>query len=92
MENKNGAPVNTKSLLAAIFDQMGKLDRKEITATEACAYAKLASQATNVLNYELKRTVVQMRLNEIGHGTECALRDIESKTFDDSKCLEEAGV
>jgi hypothetical protein len=84
----HGTPVNTKSLLASIFDQMGKLSRGEITATDACAYAKLASQAANVLNYELKRTVVQIRLKEIGANTGTYLRDIESKTFDDAKCLE----
>jgi demethoxyubiquinone hydroxylase (CLK1/Coq7/Cat5 family) len=89
MENNyNGCPVNTKSLLASIFDQMGKLSRGEITATDACAYAKLASQATNVLNYELKRTVVQLRLDEIGHTAQATLRDIESKVFDNAKALE----
>lgn len=75
-------PVNTKSLLAFIFGQMQKLDAKEITPNEAMAQAKLASQASNVLNYELKRTIVQMRMQQIGAGidvADIALREIESK-------------
>lgn len=82
----NGTPCNTKSLLAFIFNQMNKLDNGEIDANTACAQAKLASQASNVLNYELKRTIVQMRMQQIGAGaqdTEVRLREIESKPFDD---------
>lgn len=80
-------PVNTKSMLSFIFNQMERLDKKEIDANEACAQAKLASQACNLLNYELKRTIVQLRLREIGEGgndTSARLREIESKSFDDT--------
>ena len=78
-----GEPVNTKSLLAFIFNQMNKLDAGEITANEAVAQAKLASQASNVLNYELKRSIIQMRLKQIGDSrTAPMLREIESKPFD----------
>ena len=92
MENKTnnvrmGAPVNTKSLLAFIFNQMERLNSGEIDANTACAQAKLGSQASNVLNYELKRTIVQLRLRELGGGigaTEPRLREIESKCFDDT--------
>lgn len=83
---RHGAPVNTKSLLAFIFNQMERLNSGEIDANTACAQAKLASQASNVLNYELKRTIVQMRLREIGGGVgaiEPRLREIESKKFDE---------
>lgn len=86
-EIKSGTPVNTKSLLAFIFNQMERLNSGEIDANTACAQAKLASQASNVLNYELKRTIVQMRLREIGggvQGTVPRLREIESKVFDDT--------
>lgn len=82
-----GAPVNTKSLLSFIFNQMQRLDSGEIDAQTACAQAKLASQASNVLNYELKRTIVQMRLREIGGGVNSTiprLREIESKNFEES--------
>lgn len=71
---------------SVIFGQMQKLDAKEITANEACAQAKLASQASNVLNYELKRTIVQMRMQQIGAGidvADIALREIESKPLTD---------
>lgn len=55
-------PVNNKSLLHFIFDQMEKLDRGEITAEAGQVQAKLASQANNSLMYELKRADIQMRL------------------------------
>lgn len=83
---KTGTSVNTKSLLAFIFNQMQRLNCGEIDANTACTQAKLASQASNLLNYELKRTIVQMKLREIGNGieaTEPRLREIESKAFDD---------
>ena len=76
-------PVNTKNLLSFIFTQMERLNAGEIDATTACAQAKLASQASNVLNYELKRTIVQMRLREVGGGLEATvprLREIESQS------------
>lgn len=82
-----GTPCNTKSLLAFIFNQMDRLSKGEISANEACAQAKLASQASNILNYELKRTIVQMKLQQISSGaatTEVRLREIESKAFDDT--------
>lgn len=84
---KNGEPVNTKSLLAFIFNQMDRLNNGEIDANTAIAQAKLASQASNLLNYELKRTIVQIRLKEIYggiQGTRPRLREIESKAFDDT--------
>lgn len=79
-------PVNTKSLLAFIYNQMQRLDSGEIDAQTACAQAKLASQANNVLDYELKRTIVQMKMQQIGAGIQASditLREIESEPFDD---------
>lgn len=84
---KNGAPVNTKSLLSFIFNQMERLNSGEIDWQTANAQAKLASQASNLLNYELKRTIVEIRLKEIGGGIQATtprLREIESKGFDDT--------
>lgn len=86
-KTKSFIPVNTKSLLAFIFGQMGKLDRGEISANNAIAQAKLASQASQLLNYELKRTVVQIQLERLGHGVEGKeprIREIESKKFDNT--------
>lgn len=80
-------PVNTKSLLAFIFGQMGKLNRGEIDYQTAMAQAKLASQANNVLDYELKRAVVQMRLKQMGenlNGKTPHIREIESKGYDET--------
>ena len=81
-----GVPCNTKSLLAFVFNQMGKLDRGEITNETAIAQAALVSQANKLLDYELKRSIVQIRLQEIGAMVDKkpALREIESKAFDDT--------
>ena len=84
MKEVAGSPVNTKSLLAFIFNQMGKLNDGEIDANTAMAQAKLASQANNILDYELKRTIVQMKLKEQGVRIEPHLREIESKPFDET--------
>lgn len=87
MQNCSGTPVNSKSLLSFIFNQMEKLNNGEITNETACAQAKLASQANNILNYELKRTIVQMKMSEMGgniKASEIRLREIESKAFDDT--------
>lgn len=84
---RNGAPVNTKSLLSFIFNQMERLNSGEIDWQTANAQAKLASQASNLLNYELKRTIVEIRLKEIGGGIQSTtprLREIESKGFDNT--------
>lgn len=84
---KIGAPVNTKSLLSFIFNQMERLNSGEIDWQTANAQAKLASQASNLLNYELKRTIVEIRLKEIGGGIQATtprLREIESKGFDNT--------
>jgi hypothetical protein len=78
-------PVNSKSLLHFIFDQMEKLDRKAITVQEGQIQANLAKQANNVLNYELKRADVQMKLtahNAI-YKDGLKLREVEAKNFED---------
>ena len=62
----NYKPCNTKSMAAFLFAQMDKLAKKEIDTNTAVAQAKLASQINNLLNYELKRTIVQIKLKEIG--------------------------
>lgn len=74
--------VNTKNLLAFIYSQMQRLSNGEIDSNTACAQAKLASQASNLLNYELKRTIVQLRLHDIrGESSKVIprLREIESR-------------
>jgi hypothetical protein len=90
MENKSCKPVNTKSLLAFTFGQMEKLDNGEIDANTANAQANLIKQANNILDYELKRSIVLLKLAESGYGraNQLTFRDIESKAFDDTKMLE----
>ena len=75
-------PANSKSLLSFIFTQMDRLDKGEITNEQAIAQAKLASQAHNLLNYELKRSIVELKLKEVGSVIEPHLREIESKNFE----------
>ncbi len=86
-EVRMGAPVNTKSLAAFLFNEMVRLKDKETTPQEAIAQAKLASQLNNLLDYELKRTIVQMKLKEEGANVEVKLREIESKPFDEATVL-----
>ena len=77
-------PVNNKSLLHFVFNQMEKLDKKEIDIDTAKAQAYLAKQANNCLNYELKRADTQMKLTEHNaiYKDGLKLRDVEGKNFD----------
>lgn len=86
MVNEMSAPVNTKSFLAFIFNTMEKLDKGVIDTNVACAQAKLMSQANNVLDYELKRTLTQIKLKEMGmlQDKNPVLREIESNGFDNT--------
>lgn len=70
-------PVNTKSLFAHLCQQMDKLDRYEIDASTASAQASLVGQAVNILNYELKRSVIMSEKTYTEN-----LRNVESKNFD----------
>jgi len=80
-------PVNSKSLLAFVFGQMEKLDKKEIDVMEARAQAGLASQANNILKYELDRSRVIMELQEHNkmHSSQHELREVESIRFETNK-------
>ena len=86
MVNEMSAPVNTKSFLAFIFNTMEKLDKGVIDTNVACAQAKLMSQANNVLDYELKTTLTQIKLKEMGmlQDKNPVLREIESNGFDNT--------
>ncbi len=57
-------PVNNKSLLHFIFDQMEKLDTGQINVDEAKAQALLAKQANNSMKYELDRAKTLMELDQ----------------------------
>ena len=70
-------PVNSKSLFHMLMITLEKLDSCEIDVNKANAVGKLVGQATNLMNYELKRAVVlsndQFKSNH---------RSLEMKEFD----------
>ena len=77
-------PINNKSLLHFIFDQMEKLDSGNTTVEQAKAQANLAKQANNSLKYEIERSRLLMDLEnhrkETGNTIE--FRNDEGKNFD----------
>lgn len=77
-------PVNNKSLLHFLFDQMEKLDNKEIDVEQAKAQANLAKQANNSLKYELERSKTLMELDQhrTATGNSIDFRNVEGKNFD----------
>lgn len=77
-------PVNNKSLLHFIFDQMKKLDNNEIDVQQAKAQGVLAKQANNALKYELDRANTIIKIDQYNRqsGTEVSLRNAEGKIFE----------
>jgi hypothetical protein len=74
-------PVNNKSLIHFLFDQMDKLDNDIIDVNKAKAQADLAKQVNNSLKYELDRAKVKIEIEQ--HNKEfnsnIELREAESK-------------
>lgn len=77
-------PVNNKSLLHFIYNQMEKLDNKEIEIEQAKAMAELAKQANNVLKYEIDRAslLVKLDVHNSTNNRDVKLRDVEGKLFE----------
>ena len=77
-------PVNNKSLVAFLFDQMDKLDQDIINVEKAREQGNLAKQVNNAMKYELDRAKVQMELTRHNgvYKDGLTLREIESKNFD----------
>ena len=77
-------PVNSKSLLGFVFDQMEKLDNGQIDNQTAREQSNLVKQANNLLKYELDRAKVRMELTKHNaiYKDGVNLREIESKNFD----------
>jgi len=77
-------PVNNKSLLHFIFDQMKKLDSGVIDVEKAKAQANLSKQANNALRYELDRAKTKMNLtvHNRQYSDNVELREAETKNFD----------
>jgi len=76
-------PVNNKSLLHFLFDQMEKLDNEEINVPQAKAQADLAKQANNMLKYELDRANLLIKIDHHNrmYGTNIQVRNAEGKEF-----------
>ena len=81
-------PVNSKSLFNFVCEQMELLSTDKITVEEAKAQANLCKQANNLLKYELDRakTVMQIREFNMQNGANLELREIESKSFNNTNC------
>lgn len=73
--------VNSKSLLEFVFNQMDRLDKKEINVQQAREQSNLIKQANNLLRYELDRAKVKIELSNHNrkHKEELNLREIETK-------------
>jgi len=76
-------PVNNKSMIAFLFDQMNKLDNGEIDVQKAREQANLSKQVNNAMKYELDRARVKMELTKHNaiYKDGLDLRDIESRNF-----------
>ena len=76
-------PVNNKSMIAFLFDQMNKLDNDEIDVLKAREQGNLAKQVNNAMKYELDRAKIKMELTKHNsiYKDGLDLRDIESKNF-----------
>lgn len=70
-------PVNTKSMFSLLCVYMQKLDSNDIDINQAAAMSKLVGQASNLLNYELKRAALMT--NPDFRDTH---RNLESRNFD----------
>lgn len=76
-------PVNNKSMIAFLFDQMDKLDKDEIDVQKAREQANLSKQVNNAMKYELDRAKVKMEISKHNalYNDGVNLREIESKNF-----------
>lgn len=77
-------PVNSKSLVAFLFDQMHQLSKGEITPEEAKTQSLLAKQVNSQMRYELERARVVMELTKHNAVFKdgANLREIESINFE----------
>ena len=61
--------MNTKIIFNHLFNQMSKLDSKQISVEEAKAQANLAKQANNILNYELNKSIAKAKFESCNFST-----------------------
>jgi len=76
-------PVNNKSMIAFLFNQMDRLDKDEIDTQTAREQGNLAKQVNNAMKYELDRAKVKMDLTKHNaiYKDGINLREVESKNF-----------
>jgi len=78
-------PVNNKSLVSFLYDQMESLKEGKTSKEDALAQVQIAKQINSHMRYELERAKTVMQLAEhnarFKDGTN--LREIESKNFED---------
>jgi len=70
-------PVNAKSMFSMICITLEKLDKAEVDVATASTIFKGIGQATNLLNYELKRSALMCN-----HEFKEQHRNLETKNFD----------
>ncbi len=77
-------PVNNKSMVAFLFNQMNKLDEGVIDINTAREQANLAKQVNVAMKYELDRGKVLMELakHNAVFKDGLNLRNIESKNYE----------
>lgn len=77
-------PINNKSLLHFVFEQMEKLSSGEISIAQAKAQAQLAKSANACFKYELDRINTVMMIEEYAArtGRKVEFRQVEGKNFD----------
>lgn len=77
-------PVNNKSMIAFLFDQMDKLDKGTVDIHTAREQANLAKQVNVAMKYELDRSKTLMKLAEHNavYKDGLNLRNIESKNYE----------
>lgn len=77
-------PVNNKSLVAFLYDQMEQLSAGKIDRDVAETQCKLARQINSQMRYELERARVIMELakHNAVFKDGANIREIESKNFD----------
>lgn len=75
-------PVNMKSFVAFMFQAMTDTYDGRIDSKQSLAIAALASQVNKALENEIKRTLVQCRMKELGVDIKPEIRNIESKKFE----------
>ena len=77
-------PVNNKSMVSFLFDQMEELRDGKIKREDALAQVQIAKQINSQMRYELERAKTIMQLSQhnavFKDGTN--LREIESKNFE----------